>query len=159
MTNLNDKLASLKGKYLERDDETDEGGRIYRDKLTGQIYYSVTRILSATMPEENKKALENWLERPGSHQTRDMAAARGTATHNSAEYCLKNCSTTGPCNSHQTQQLEAWRRWPISRTKGGHEMEPGACHSKRPACSLVRQWLRPRSTWMDSGQRNRSPFH
>ena len=89
MSSLNDKLAALKGKYLERDDESDPNGRIYRDKLSGQIYYSVTRILSATMPEENKKALENWLERPGSHQTRDMAAARGTATHNSAEYCLK----------------------------------------------------------------------
>ena len=41
------------------------------------------------MPEANKKALERWLERPDSIQTRDMAAARGTATHNSAEYILK----------------------------------------------------------------------
>ena len=89
MTSLNDKLAALKGKWLERDDESDSGGRIYRDKVSGEIYYSVTRILSATMPEENKKALENWLERPGSHQTREMAAARGTAAHGSAEYCLK----------------------------------------------------------------------
>ena len=89
MSNLNEKLAALKGKWLERDDETDPGGRIYRDKVSGEIYHSVTRILGATMPEENKKALENWLERPGSHQTREMAAARGTAAHSSAEYVLK----------------------------------------------------------------------
>ena len=89
MSDLNDKLAALKGKWLERDDETDPNGRIYRDKLSGEIFHSVTRILSATMPEENKKALERWLERPDSIQTRDMAAARGTATHDSAEYVLK----------------------------------------------------------------------
>ena len=89
MTSLNDKLAALKGKWLERDDETDPNGRIYRDKVSGEIFHSVTRILGATMPEENKKALENWLERPGSHQTREMAAARGTAAHSSAEYVLK----------------------------------------------------------------------
>ena len=89
MSNLNDKLAALKGKWLERDDETDPNGRIYRDKVTGEIYHSVTRILSATAPEEQKKALEKWLERSDAAQTRDMAAARGTAAHSSAEYCLK----------------------------------------------------------------------
>ena len=86
---LDDKLAVLNNRHLERDDESDPNGRIYRDKSTGEIYHSVTRILSATMPESNKKALERWLERPDAIQTRDMAAARGTATHNSAEYILK----------------------------------------------------------------------
>ena len=89
MSNLNEKLAALKGNYLERDDESDPNGRIYRDKVSGEIYHSVTRILGATAPEEQKKALERWLERPDSLQTRDMAAARGTAAHNSAEYVLK----------------------------------------------------------------------
>ena len=89
MTSLNDKLAALKGKWLERDDESDPGGRIYRDKVSGEIFHSVTRILGATAPEEQKKALERWLERPDSGQTREMAAARGTAAHSSAEYCLK----------------------------------------------------------------------
>ena len=84
-----DVLAPLKQRSLERDDESDPNGRIYRDKVTGEIYHSVTRILSATMAEENKKALEKWLERPDSIQTRDMAAARGTAAHSSAEYVLK----------------------------------------------------------------------
>ena len=89
MTDTQDKLAALRRKTLERNDEIDPDGRVYIDKKTGQIYHSVTRILSATMPEENKKALDNWLKRPDSYQTRDMAATRGTATHNSAEYILK----------------------------------------------------------------------
>jgi hypothetical protein len=84
-----DKLAALKQKFLERDDETDPNGRIYRDKVSGEIYHSVTRILGETMPEANKKALERWLERPDSLQTRTMAAIRGTETHNNAEYILK----------------------------------------------------------------------
>ena len=37
MSNLNEKLAALKGNYLERDDESDPGGRIYRDKVSGEI--------------------------------------------------------------------------------------------------------------------------
>ena len=55
MSDLNDKLASLQQRLLERDDESDPGGRIYRDKVSGEIYHSVTRILGATMPEENNK--------------------------------------------------------------------------------------------------------
>ena len=89
MSDLNDKLASLQQRLLERDDESDPNGRIYRDKVSGEIYHSVTRILGATAPEEQQKALAKWLERPDSTQTRDMAAARGTAAHNSAEYVLK----------------------------------------------------------------------
>ena len=89
MSDLNDKLASLQQRLLERDDESDPGGRIYRDKVSGEIYHSVTRILGATAPEEQQKALAKWLERSDAAQTRDMAAARGTAAHNSAEYCLK----------------------------------------------------------------------
>ena len=115
MSDLNDKLAALRGKYLERDDESDPNGRIYRDKVSGEIYHSVTRILGATAPEEQKKALEKWLERPDSTQTRDMAAARRTAAHNSAEYVLKQP------NDWHAQQLKnataGGRRWPLSRTK------------------------------------------
>ena len=59
--------------------KTDEGGRIYRDKLSGQIYYTVTRILSATMPEENKKALDKWLERPGSYQNSGHGSRQGNS--------------------------------------------------------------------------------
>ena len=92
MSDVNDKLAGLRNRYLERDDEFDPEGRVYRDKTTGEIFHSVTRILSATMPEENKKALEKWLERSDSAQTRDMAASRGTAAHNNLEYVTKTAS-------------------------------------------------------------------
>ena len=84
-----DKLAVLRNKTLERNDEQDPGGRIYIDKVTGEIYFSVTRILSATSDEQSKKRLESWLARPGSAESRDMAARRGTAAHWSAEKMLR----------------------------------------------------------------------
>ncbi len=84
-----DKLAALRHKTLERDDISDPGGRIYKNRETGEIYFSVTRILSATSDEQSKKRLENWLSRPGSAESRDMAAKRGTAAHWSAEKMLK----------------------------------------------------------------------
>ena len=84
-----DRLAGLRAQYLERDDTSDPGGRIYRDKCTGEIFHSCTRILSATAPEAQKKALERWQQQPGSIETRDQAAYRGTAMHNHAEYILK----------------------------------------------------------------------
>ena len=89
MSDKNDLLAALRRRTLERNDEIDPDGRVYIHKETGQVYHSVTRILGATMPLENKKALDNWLKRPDSYQSREMAATRGTAAHNSAEYCLK----------------------------------------------------------------------
>ena len=106
MRNLNDKLAPLKERYLERDDETDPNGRIYRDKVSGEVYHSVTRILGATAPPEQQEALAKWLERPGSFQNREMAAARGTATHNSAEYLLK---TTLKLARATAQKRNSWK--------------------------------------------------
>jgi len=85
----NDKLAALRNKTLVRDDESDPDGRIYVDKLTGEIFHSVTRILGTTAPEKQQKALENWLQRPGSNETREAAAKRGTGAHNHMEYVLK----------------------------------------------------------------------
>lgn len=83
------RLTALKNNYLERDDESDPKGRIYRDTLTGEIYHSVTRILGTTAPLEQQKALEDWLERPGAYEERDAAAKRGTGAHNHMEYVLK----------------------------------------------------------------------
>ena len=88
----NDALAGLRSSYLERDDESDPEGRIYRDKATGEIYHSVTRILAATAPEAQQKALESWLKSPGAADTSRMASTRGTLTHNSAEYVLKTAA-------------------------------------------------------------------
>jgi len=87
-----DRLAALRHRCLERNDEIDPGGRVYIHKETGDYYFSVTRILSATASEAQKKALEKWLERPNSIQDRDMAAARGTAAHNQLEYITKTAS-------------------------------------------------------------------
>jgi hypothetical protein len=84
-----DKLAGLRNKSLVRDDESDPDGRIYVDKETGEIFHSVTRILGTTAPLSQQKRLENWLARPGSHETRDAAAKRGTGAHNHMEYVLK----------------------------------------------------------------------
>ena len=88
----NDALAGLRSSYLERDDESDPEGRIYRDKATGEIFHSVTRILGATAPEAQQKALESWLKSPGAADTSRMASTRGTAMHNAVEYQLKTAS-------------------------------------------------------------------
>ena len=144
MSDLNDKLAAPKGqRWLERDDESDPNGRIYRDKISGEIYHSVTRILGATMHRRNnKKALDSWLERPGSHQTREMAAARGTAAHSSAEYVLQTGATTGTLEQlNKRNSLETWEKMAyIERQK---QLQNGA--SKKPFK------VAPRVPWSASG--------
>ena len=58
MSDLNDKLASLQQRLLERDDESDPlGGRIYRDKVSGEIYHSVTEEywVQQRIQKNNKK--------------------------------------------------------------------------------------------------------
>ena len=86
---INDKLAALRNKGLVRDDESDPDGRIYKDLDSGEIFHSVTRILGTTAPMAQQKRLENWLARPGSNETREAAAKRGTGAHNHMEYVLK----------------------------------------------------------------------
>ena len=91
MLERQDALAGLRRWQLERDDESDPGGRIYRDSA-GTIFHSVTRILSATAPEAQQEALRKWLERPNSEADRTLAAERGTLTHSHAEYLLKTAN-------------------------------------------------------------------
>ena len=91
MSHAQDALAGLRRWSLERDDISDPGGRIYRDNQ-GNIFHSVTRILGKTAPEEQQKALQKWLERPGSEGDRALAAERGTLTHSHAEYLLKTAN-------------------------------------------------------------------
>lgn len=82
-------ISRLGNKDLERDDESDPGGRIYRD-LEGNVYHSVTRILGAT--SQNKEVLQAWMDRLGPElatQEKNVAAERGTRAHNAAEYVLK----------------------------------------------------------------------
>lgn len=88
-TDYNKLLSELNTRRLERDDESDPGGRIYRD-TSGEIYHSVTRILKET--SDSKAALEAWVARLGEELAtveRNTAAERGTRTHNSAEYVLR----------------------------------------------------------------------
>ena len=106
MLTPNQRLAELQKSVLERDDETDPGGRIYRHPDTGEVFHSVTRILSATEDESKKKALANWLERPGSGVDRETAARRGTAAHAAAEYLLK---TAKRMSSHAANRKQAWK--------------------------------------------------
>ena len=101
-----DALAGLRRWQLERDDESDPGGRIYRDS-EGNVFHSVTRILGATAPAEQQKALERWLERPGSEGDRAMAAERGTLTHSHAEYLLK---TARKIAYHAANKRGAWSK-------------------------------------------------
>ena len=98
-------LAGLRRWNLRRDDESDPGGRLYWDDQ-GNKYASVTRILSATSPEVQKKALERWLQRPTSELERKQAAERGTLTHNHAEYVLK---TAAKLARNTANRRNVWR--------------------------------------------------
>jgi hypothetical protein len=90
MQDRTDAIAALRRSTLVRDDSGPQ--RIYRD-AAGNVYYSVTTILSATA---DKSGLEGWARRqdaiygPGAAaQDRTTAATRGTQAHNQAEYLLK----------------------------------------------------------------------
>jgi len=88
MPNTQDTLAGLRRWKLERDDESDPGGRIYRD-INNNVYHSVTRILKET---SDTTGLERWAARLGEVEAtcqRNVAANRGNMTHNQAEYRLK----------------------------------------------------------------------
>jgi len=146
---IQDKLAGLRAQYLERDDESDPGGRIYRDKSTGEIFFSVTRILSATAPESQKKALERWQQQPGAIETRDQAAYRGTAMHNHAEYILKTAqrlarSTANKRNSWKVGEDGLYRapkavtKWAIEKAIQG---APSVSWSASGFARGLRGWL------------------
>lgn len=100
-----DRLAHLRKWRLERDDESDPNGRVYRDP-DGNLYHSITRVLGATAPPEQKERLNKWLERPGSIQERDSAAKRGTFAHDNAEYVLK---TAKKLVTHAANKRGLWR--------------------------------------------------
>ena len=101
-------LAGLRKSPLTRDDISDPDGRIYVDAY-GKQYASVTRILSATSPPQQKLALERWLARPGSEANRAQAAMRGTLTHSHAEYLLK---TSAKLSRNAANRRNAWKTCP-----------------------------------------------
>ncbi len=132
-------LAGLRKWRLVRDDTSDPGGRLYWDDQ-GNKYASVTRILSATSPPAQKKALENWLKRPTSALERDQAAQRGTLSHNHAEYLLK---TGAKLARNTANKRGAWRTSP-----DGLERHPAAI----TAWALERTAQKaPRVSWSAAG--------
>jgi len=78
---------SNKAKMIEKD------GKHYYETPQGHIYPSATTMLSATMPEEKKRSLQDWRQRIGEEQA-DKISKRatdiGTLLHNMAEKHLNN---------------------------------------------------------------------
>jgi len=78
---------SNKAKLIEKDDKH------YYKTPQGHIYPSATTMLSATMPEEKKKGLQEWRARVGEQEadeTSKRATDIGTLLHNMAEEYLNN---------------------------------------------------------------------
>ena len=141
-------LAGLRRWKLVRDDESDPGGRIYVDAY-GKQYASVTRILSATSPPEQKLALERWLARPGSEANRTQAAMRGTLTHNHAEYLLK---TSAKLSRNAANRRNAWKTCPDGLERHSRHLTawaldkaiqgaPSPAWSAAGFCRGLRHWI------------------
>jgi hypothetical protein len=106
-----DVLASLRRSSLTRDDSGPQ--RIYRDSA-GNIYFSVTSILSATA---DKSGLESWAKKMeylygsgAAEQERTVAATRGTQAHSQAEYLLKSANKVARnvANKRGTLRLDSY---------------------------------------------------
>lgn len=70
----------------------------------GQIYPSVTAILSATKPEESKQALRNWRKKVGTEQAQEIttnASRRGTSLHSAIKYFLGRQELPADANSNE----------------------------------------------------------
>jgi hypothetical protein len=121
-------LSALRRSALVRDDTGPQ--RIYRD-AAGNVYHSVTSILSATA---DKSGLEGWARRqnaiygPGAaEQDRTTAATRGTQAHSQAEYLLKTANKVARATANKRNAIHidphglphipsAVFRWALART-------------------------------------------
>ena len=148
MSQAQNALAKLRSWNLRRDDTSDDGGRLYWDEQ-GNKYFSVTRILSETSPEHQKKRLQAWLERPSSELERSMAAQRGTDAHNHCEYVLKTAqklarNAANKRNSYRTG-IDGLERPPTAITKWAlHkavENAPSASWSSSGYARGLRTWI------------------
>ena len=78
-------FAYLKPEYITRD-------RKRHYSFQGQIYPSVTSILSATRPQKDRLALQQWRKRVGIQKAQQIttnASRRGTSLHSAIGYYLK----------------------------------------------------------------------
>lgn len=76
--------------YLKAQYVTINRKRYY--SFDGVAYPSVTAILSATKPERDRQALQNWRRRVGYQQAQKIttqAATRGTSIHSAIKYYLR----------------------------------------------------------------------
>jgi len=110
-----DALAALRRSALVRDDSGPS--RVYRDK-GGNVYHSVTSILSATA---DKSGLDNWIAftdriyGPGAAiQDRNVAATRGTQAHNQAEFLLKLANKLARAAANKNNSL-TWDEHGLAR--------------------------------------------
>ncbi len=77
-------FAYLKPNYITID-------RTRRFSYDGQIYPSVSQILAATKPEQDRQALQRWRNRVGAKQAQQISTAacrRGTSLHTAIKYFL-----------------------------------------------------------------------
>ena len=148
-----DALAGLRKWQLERDDTSDPGGRLYWDE-SGRKYFSVTRILAETSPQEQRQALERWLAKPGAEQERSMAANRGSQAHAHLEYCVKtgarlarNSANKRGCWKQCSDGLErcpaAITKWALHKAV---ENAPSASWSSSGYARGLRSWALERIT-------------
>lgn len=130
-------LANLRTWDLERDDSG--AHRVYRDNA-GNVYASVTHILKETSPQNQKDALDRWLQRPGSTVERDVACQRGHLAHDHAEYILKTASKLARATANKRG---LWRR-------GDDALERAPKHVTKWALGKATEGS-PRVPWSASG--------
>ena len=101
-----------------------------------------------------KQALEKWLERKNSEQERDIAAQRGTLTHNHAEYILK---TASKLSRNSANRRNVWKtsddglercpspitKWAIEKATG---TAPRISWSASGSTRSLRSWIAERVT-------------
>lgn len=107
-----DKLASLRTSSLERDDSNEM--RKYID-TEGKEYYSVTTILSNTLPEAKRRSLEKWKSRPGSAEDLELACSRGTISH---EHCEKILKVALKINANFCNARNCWKFYEDGLARG-----------------------------------------
>ena len=126
-----DLLASLRSSSLERDDSGEY--RIYKD-TEGNNYYSVTTILSNTIPEAKRRSLERWKSKPTSAAELEIACNRGTITHEHCEYVLKVASKI---NRNICNARNSWKFYDDGLARGPKAIVEKAIKTARTRSSEV----------------------
>jgi ATP-dependent exoDNAse (exonuclease V) beta subunit len=142
-----DLLASLRSSSLERDDSGEF--RKYID-TEGKEYYSVTTILSNTIPEAKRRSLEKWKSRPGSAEDLELACNRGTISHEHCEYVLKVASKI---NSNICNARNCWKFYEDGLARGPQAITKKCIQTARERASEVhwtaRKYAKNLAHWIE----------